>query len=137
MRLLLPLFLLAAVPSSAADLVVTIEGVRNDHGNIRAGLFDSPATWLDGEKALARLEVKASSPRTVLRLEHLAPGTYAVAFYHDENANGKHDRDFVGAPLEGYGFTRDPTVILSAPEFAHCTIEVPEAGAAVTIHAKY
>jgi uncharacterized protein (DUF2141 family) len=136
-RLLLPFILLAVAPASAADLVVTIEGVRSDAGNIRAGVFDSPATWLDGEKALAHVEVKAASPRTVLRFEHLAPGAYAVAFYHDENANGKHDRDFLGVPLEGYGFTRDPTIVLSPPDFAQCTIEVPEAGAAVTIHAKY
>jgi uncharacterized protein (DUF2141 family) len=135
-RLLL-LVLLTAAPARAADLVVTIEGVRNDHGNIRVGVFDSPATWLDGDKALARLVVKAATPRTVLRFEGLAPGTYAVAFYHDENENRKHDRNFLGVPVEGFGFTRDPTVVLSAPAFAQCTIEVPPEGAAVTVHAKY
>jgi uncharacterized protein (DUF2141 family) len=135
-RLLL-LALLAAVPARAADLVVTIEGVRNDHGNIRAGIFDSAATWLDGDKALARLVVKAAAPRTVLTFEGLVPGTYAVAFYHDENENQKHDRNFLGAPVEGFGFTRDPTVVLSPPDFAACTIEVPPEGAAVTVHAKY
>jgi uncharacterized protein (DUF2141 family) len=136
-RARLLLILLAAVPARAADLVVTIEGVRNDDGNIRAGIFDSPATWLDGDKARARLAVKAAAPRTVLRFEGLAPGTYAVAFYHDENENQKHDRNFLGVPLEGFGFTRDPTVVLSPPDFADCTIEVPPEGAAVTVHAKY
>lgn len=135
-RLLL-LVLLAAAPARAADLVVTIEGVRNDRGDIRAGVFDSPATWLDGDKALAHLAVKAAAPRTVLRFEGLAPGTYAVAFYHDENENRKHDRNFLGVPIEGYGFTRDPTVVLTPPDFAQCTIEVPAEGAAVIIHAKY
>jgi uncharacterized protein (DUF2141 family) len=137
MRLLLVLPLLAAIPARAADLVVTVEGVRNAAGNIRAGVFDSPASWLDGEKAIAGLDVKAVAPRTVLKFENLAPGTYAVAFYHDANENQKHDRNFLGVPVEGYGFTRDPTVVLSGPSFAECTIRVPEEGAAVTAHMKY
>jgi uncharacterized protein (DUF2141 family) len=134
--LLLPL-LLAIAPARAADLVVTVEGVRNNAGNIRAGIFNSAETWLDGDKALARVAVKAVAPRTVLKFENLAPGTYAVGFYHDENENQKHDRNFLGVPVEGFGFTRDPTVVLSPPSFAECTIEVPAAGAEVSVHVKY
>lgn len=137
MPLLLALLLVAAVPVEAADLVVTVEGVRNNAGEIRAGIFNSAATWLDGDKALAGVDVKAVAPRTVLKFENLVPGTYAVAFYHDENGNQKHDRNLLGIPVEGYGFTRDPTVVLSAPSFAECTIEVPAEGAAVAVHVKY
>ena len=134
--LLLPL-LLAVTPAWAADLVVTVEGVRSEAGKIRAGIFDSAEAWLNAGKALASVDVKATAPRTVLAFENLAPGRYAVAFYHDENGNQKHDRNLLGFPTEGFGFTRDPTMVLSAPAFAQCTIEVPAEGAAVTIHAKY
>jgi uncharacterized protein (DUF2141 family) len=76
-------------------------------------------------------------PRTVLRFENLLPGRYAVAFYHDENHNERHDRNLIGIPIEGFGFTRDPTVVLTPPSFEECTIDVTDRGAEVSVHVKY
>jgi len=33
----------------------------------------------------------------------VAAGTYAVSAFHDENSNGKLDRNFMGIPREGVG----------------------------------
>jgi uncharacterized protein (DUF2141 family) len=128
---------LVAVPAAAAELVVEVEGVRSAAGNIRAGLFDGAASWLEGERALRRVAVEASAPRTVLRFGDLAPGRYAVAFYHDENHDQRHDRNLLGMPLEGFGFTRDPTVVLTPPSFEECAVEVPGEGARVGARVKY
>jgi uncharacterized protein (DUF2141 family) len=135
----LPLALLAlgAAPGAAAELVVAVDGVRSEAGNIRAAVFDRAEAWLEADQARQRVVVAAPAPRTRLRFENLAPGRYAVALYHDENANAKHDRNFVGLPLEGFGFTRDPTVVLAAPSFAECIIEVPERGAEAVVRLKY
>jgi uncharacterized protein (DUF2141 family) len=37
----------------------------------------------------------------------VAPGTYAVALFHDENDNGKLDTNFVGIPREGVGVSNN------------------------------
>jgi uncharacterized protein (DUF2141 family) len=131
------LFLLAAFPAQATELILKVENLRNTDGTIRVGVFDSPATWLDGDKALKRAAVPAMQPTTTIRIEDLKPGTYAVALFQDENNNGKHDRNLLGMPLEGFGFSRDPTVMLSAPSFEECKIDVPATGAAISIRLKY
>jgi uncharacterized protein (DUF2141 family) len=128
---------LFVTPAAAAELVVKVENLRSAGGNVRVRVFDSAATWLEGEKALARAVTKATQPSTVVTIEGLKPGTYAVALYHDENGNAKHDRNFLGVPLEGFGFTRNPTVVLSPPSFTECAVEVTEPGAEVSVRLKY
>jgi uncharacterized protein (DUF2141 family) len=44
----------------------------------------------------------------------LPPGQYAVQVMHDENDNGKFDTNFVGLPIEGYGFSNNPQVMRRA-----------------------
>jgi uncharacterized protein (DUF2141 family) len=42
---------------------------------------------------------------------------YAVTIFHDENGNKKFDSNFVGYPLEGYGFSNNVKPVLKAPGF--------------------
>jgi uncharacterized protein (DUF2141 family) len=37
----------------------------------------------------------------------IAPGTYAVALFHDENGDGKLDTNFMGVPREGVGVSNN------------------------------
>ena len=54
---------------------------------------------------------------------HVAPGSYAIAAFHDENNNGRLDT-FMGIPREGFGFSRNPPVRTRAPRFLECDFEV-------------
>jgi uncharacterized protein (DUF2141 family) len=137
-RAILVLFLaFAAFPAAATELTVTVENVRYTNGTIRLGVFDSPATWLDGDRAMKRAAVPATQPTTTIRIEDVKPGIYAVATFHDENNNGKHDRNLLGVPTERFGFSRNPTVVLSAPSFDECKVEIPAAGATISVRLKY
>lgn len=49
----------------------------------------------------------------------IKPGNYAIAVIHDENINGELDTNFFGVPTEGYGFSSDAEVNMSAPSFAN------------------
>ena len=48
----------------------------------------------------------------------IKPGKYAIAVIHDENYNGKLDKNFFGIPKEGYGFSSGAEVTMSAPSFS-------------------
>ena len=39
---------------------------------------------------------------------NLPAGNYAVQVMHDENENNKLDTNFMGMPIEGYGFSNNP-----------------------------
>ena len=44
----------------------------------------------------------------------LPAGTYAVQVMHDANGNDKLDTNFMGIPVEGYGFSNNPTGLRKA-----------------------
>jgi uncharacterized protein (DUF2141 family) len=53
-------------------------------------------------------------------------GIYAVALFHDKNGNGELDKNFFGIPTEDYGFSNNPRVLFSAPDFDECKFELFE-----------
>jgi uncharacterized protein (DUF2141 family) len=126
--------LLAAPVAIAADLTVQVKGARSDRGTIEYAVFDRAETFLDEEKAVARGEVAADMDTARFVVKGLKPGRYAVAVYHDENANGRFDQGFLGLPLEDYGFSNDATVFFSAPSFDAAAVTVGAGGATIIIN---
>jgi uncharacterized protein (DUF2141 family) len=136
MRCLALALLLWASPASAAELVVTVDGIRSDRGDIRLSLYASPAEWPD-RSARANDQVQKARRGTVVFRYQLLPGTYAANGYHDENGNGKFDTNFLGVPEEGYMFSNDVTPFLSAPSFVAASFKLPPEGAGITMRVQY
>jgi len=63
------------------------------------------------------LRVPITGPNTNCSFLNVEPGTYAIAVVHDENGNGKLDKNFVGVPSEGYGVSNNKTYALTAPKW--------------------
>lgn len=125
--------LAAAGPAFGADLTVEVIGLRSDTGNVHFGLYDNPATFPDDEGRLRGTNVPIAGRRAVAVFKDLAPGSYAVAVYHDENANGSFDQGFLGLPLEDYGFSNGAPAFLGPPSFDNAKVSVPEKGIRITI----
>lgn len=129
-RLFIFLVVLGCLPvwfasaSGEARLVIHIEGLRNDKGVVSVALFNKPEGFLDSDRRIAGGEIKISGTTAVIEISDLEPGQYAAAFYHDENANGDFDQGILGIPLEGYGFTNNVRVWLSAPDFGEAAFTV-------------
>lgn len=123
----------APVPNTVQ---VTVDNVRSSKGLITAVLYsDDPKTFLKSGAKLDRIRVEAQEGETVLCLEAPADGRYSVAIYHDENGNRKFDRDFLGIPTEGYGFSRNPGFRFGKPELEETlfTIDSPLTSLTVSI----
>lgn len=135
MRTLLVLVLLVGLvasrpaPAFAGDLQLRITGIRSDLGMIRVGLFATPQAF-DQRKPTLGKAVPAHNDHVTMTIEDLAPGTYGVAFYHDEDGNNRHDKSFIGVPLEGYGFAHDARGFLGPPDFEDMAVAVPAEGTA-------
>ncbi|MSO85012.1 MAG: DUF2141 domain-containing protein [Rhodospirillales bacterium] len=130
---------LLATPASAraADLAVEVRALRSDQGNIRVGLFASPETFATDAGKIAEIAIVPRGGVARGAFADIAPGTYAIAAYHDENANRIFDRGLFGGPLEGYGFSNDAPAFLGAPTFARAAFTVPANGAAVVLRMVY
>lgn len=82
----------ACAPGAGPAVRVTINGVKNSSGTIRAQVYNgTKADWLESGRWLNRVELPARKGRMTVCLPVPASGAYAVAVRHDENGNGKTD----------------------------------------------
>lgn len=65
----------------------------------------------------------------------LPPGRYAIAAYHDVNANGRLDKQTFGLPAEPYGFSNDVGRI-APPSYERALIDVREPTTSVSVRLK-
>ena len=97
---------------------VEIGGLRNDKGQVVCALHASPDGFpKKSEKAIAHVHSSISDKQAVCEFSGIAPGTYAVSVFHDENSNGKLDTNFMGIPREGVGASNNARGHFGPPKF--------------------
>ncbi|MBB4286774.1 DUF2141 domain-containing protein [Roseospira goensis] len=111
-------------PAPTATLALTITDLAESGGTVYVAVYDDPAAFLDADAKRAGTKATVRGDRVTVRIPDLAPGRYAVAAYHDQNDNGRFDTGLFGIPLEGFGFTRDPSVVPARPTFADAAVTV-------------
>jgi len=84
---------------------------------VAVALFESAASFPDQARALEGQLARIEGGKAVVTFSGLSPGLYAMAVLHDENSNGKMDFNFLGIPLEGYGFSNDAAATFGPPSF--------------------
>lgn len=105
----LTLSLLGLIPAAALDVTITVKGIRNDKGKIAALAFINQDGFPDDvPKAKAQAVVDAKQGTVTLTLKNVPAGKVAVTVLHDENGNGKLNRNIFGIPLEGVGMSGKP-----------------------------
>ena len=114
--------LMAATTGSAlaGDLTVEVRGIASTRGSVLVALFDVPANFLD--KPSIGLTVPATAKPVQAVFRNLKPGVYAVSSFHDQNNNGKLDKNFIGLPAEKYGFGNDAMGAMGPPTFKAASI---------------
>lgn len=116
MKLILVSILLSILGNSY-ELEVQIDGIPNTKGNIFIGLFNSSASFPVYGKQYKGVVVTHKGNSQIYRFKNLPKDSYALAIYHDENKNGKLDKNLFGAPTEAYGFSNNARETFSAPSF--------------------
>lgn len=97
---------------------VEVVRIRNDKGQISCSLYSSADGFpKKDEKAVAHIVAPISEREAVCEFPGMAPGTYAVSVFHDENSNGKLDTNFLGIPREGVGASNDARGHMGPPKF--------------------
>jgi uncharacterized protein (DUF2141 family) len=130
----------AAMVASAscwgAELIIVVDGVRNDKGDVELTVYDKPKEWPNG-KSLVDLTEDARRGAVIFTIRNLPPGTYGITAFHDENSNGKLDTNFFGFPLEGFAFSNDIHPFLSSPSFQAVAVRLGTGDETITMHMQY
>jgi uncharacterized protein (DUF2141 family) len=109
---------IANVSFSQYKLTVEISAIRNNKGNIMLQLFD------ENEKVLAQKECPVKDNKCSFSFFDLRQGKYAIRYYHDENMNGNMEKNLVGKPTEGYGFSNNVKGKFGPPPFEKWLFEM-------------
>jgi uncharacterized protein (DUF2141 family) len=135
-----------ALPLSleAGELRITVDGIRSTHGMVLIGLYDSPTSFgkaveasggfLGDPNRFAAVALRANAAlKSAVVFSNLGPGRYAAIAFHDENGDGKLDKNFLGVPTEPYGFSNDVQGFLSPPTFDAAAMALGDGNEAIRI----
>lgn len=119
-------------------LNVVASGLRNGNGQLAVTLYaDNPRKFLVARGSLYSGRVDALAGTTSACIFVPTTGVYALALYHDENANQKFDRSGIGLPAEAYGFSNNPATLVGLPSFRSVRLSVARSGLTTRVTMKY
>lgn len=130
----------AGCTGTPSDTWITViaDGMRNGEGLLAITVYaDNSKKFLVKHGSLYVGRVKAQSGTTRGCIFVPKPGVYALALYHDENANQVIDRSMIGLPEEGWGFSNNPATLMGLPAFSSVRLHVARSGLVTRIHMKY
>ena len=124
--------------AAIGSIVVRIDGFRNERGIARVTVFDQATGFPDKvEHALRRAASPIEGGRVEVRFDSLPHGVYAVATFHDENADEKFNKGLFGRPKEGYGVSNNVVHARHAPTFEEAQFRLDGDLRTLEIHVHY
>ncbi|MCR0981088.1 DUF2141 domain-containing protein [Roseomonas populi] len=119
-------------------LHVTVTGARRAAGNATITIYGPrPERFLASRAYLVRQRIPLRTTSAEACFALAAPGTYAIAVYHDENDDHDFNRTLIGMPAEGYGFSNDAPTVTGLPSFDAVRFTVPPGESRMTIRLRY
>jgi uncharacterized protein (DUF2141 family) len=108
-----------AAEERVGTITIDVSNIRSEKGVLRCALWQDPKTFAKSiEHALKKTAApKIEGKRATCVFENIAAGTYAATVFHDENANHQVDKNFIGIPTEGLGFSNGAKPRMGPPSF--------------------
>lgn len=115
----------AVMQSETVSVRVEVKRSTTSVGNVWIGLYPDEATYEAGAE-MTSVTLAADPNGVGHTFEGLEAGSYAVITFHDENADGDFNRNFMGMPEERYGFSNNPRPRFRAANWDEARFEVNE-----------
>ncbi len=109
---------------SSGVIKILVSNIEEKRGTIHYGVYnDSKLFPDDSGKILGGYEEVSKVIENGLLIDGLEESNYAIAIFHDKNANNKFDT-FLSIPKEKFGFSNNARVFLGPPKFEDASIFV-------------
>ena len=101
-------------------LTIKIPNIKKLEGIVEIGIYNDKEGFPDAGKQYKQYFFKLNSSTSLFELKNIPIGKYAIALYHDQNTDGKCNKNLIGIPKESYGFSQNFKPRFSAPNFEDC-----------------
>ena len=124
-----------AASESTGNLIINISGFPSSDGFAMVALNNSEESYKGGEnEAMAKTKIRVVDQQVQVIFTNLPYGGYGVSLYHDENANGKMDKNAMGIPKEAYGFSNNAKGFFGKPNYKDVTFQLNSAEMQIAIN---
>lgn len=128
----------SATADLKGNLIVKVNRLNNQKGEVCFKLFSGSKGFpYSNESAVERQCVKITDNPLTIALKNISFGSYAISVFHDINGDRKLNRDSLGMPTEGYGFSNNPVVRRGPPKYEDCLFLVAGSNTSIEINMKY
>lgn len=105
-------------PAINQNLKVTIIKLHSNNGVVLVSLFKDGKGYPDNpEEAYGKEKAYIVEKSATIIFKSVPPGSYAIAILHDENNNRRMDKNILGIPKEGYGFSNNVSATFGPPSY--------------------
>jgi uncharacterized protein (DUF2141 family) len=132
------LFIFCINPLIASTLVIEVNDIKNKKGQILVALFDQSEGFpSDQDKSIRRKVGYIIDGKATITFTNLPEGNYAAAIVHDLDNDSEIDKNWIGVPTEGYGFSMIMKPGLWIPSFEQSVFSISEAVKKIAIKLYY
>ncbi len=102
----------------ANDITVEVNNILNQNGKLSMGLYNkNDDTFAKRSSYYKGVDLNINDTKIIYTFKNIPNGTYAISALHDENENQELDKNFLGMPKEGYGFSNNIRPTFRAANF--------------------
>ena len=105
-------------------LTVQVSNIKEKKGTIILSVFNNINDFLKEGKEYCKQVIQVKDSFLQYTFMKVPKGHYAVALFHDVNGDGKCNKNILGLPKEGFGFSGNYVPILRPPNFKEVEVEV-------------
>jgi uncharacterized protein (DUF2141 family) len=123
---------LFSVSIYAHELVLTVDKIEKVKGVMMIALYNSEDGYKSDQGTFSGKKVAVTDKTITVNFGDIPSGNYAIKLFQDENENGSIDKNIIGIPTEGYGFSNNGGA-MGQPSFSDAKFTV-NAVTNITIH---
>ncbi len=117
------IFVILSAKSQTVNTTVIVKNVLSNEGTVQVCVFNKADAFPDNQNLAVKCVVaKATKGSMKIKVDGLAPGSYAFGVHHDKNGDGRINTNFVGIPKEPLGASNGARGKIGPPKYADAVI---------------
>ncbi|MDT0651955.1 DUF2141 domain-containing protein [Autumnicola edwardsiae] len=120
--LLIFFFFATSFLNAQNKIQVEITNCKSDQGFVLVALHNTEDSFLKEEFLGRKSEINGE--KVVVEFGNVPDGIYAISLFHDEDANGEMNTNFIGLPKENYGVSNNAPANFGPPKWNDAKFEV-------------